>query len=177
MAYRDKIRRLCRNTMFLALCLLLSYLEAALPLNIWLPLPGFKLGLSNIIITLIFVLFSPWDAMAVSLCRISLMGLLFGNLSSFTFSLCGGVLSYSGLWLLARLGKRIFSMIGVGVGCAALHNLGQLLMAAAWLGMDLILGYLPMLLLAALLFGTASGIMLQILLPRIEKFKNNKINI
>ncbi len=168
MVYRASVHRLCFNAMLLCLCLLLSYLEAILPLTVWLPLPGFKLGLSNIIITLIFVAISPWDAAIVSLCRIGLMGLLFGNLSSFTFSLCGGILSYLGLWLLAGWGKKAFSMIGVSTGCAALHNLGQLLAATVWFGTDVIMGYLPILFIAALIFGTVTGVLLQILLPRFQ---------
>ncbi len=174
MAYRDKIRWLCSNALLLGVALLISYLEAILPLTVWLPLPGFKLGLANIVVTLVFVAISPWDAAAISLCRIGIMGLLFGNLSSFTFSLGGGALSYLGLWLLARGGKRLFSMVGVSVGCAALHNLGQLLMAAVWLGSDVILGYLPVLLIAALLFGTVTGLLLQQLLPRFQALKSFK---
>ncbi len=156
--------------MFLGVCLLLSYLEAVLPLTVWLPLPGFKLGLSNIVITLIFAAISPWDAGLVSLCRILLMSILFGNLQSFTFSLCGGLLAYLGLWLLTK--RRFFSMVGVCVGCAALHNLGQLLAAALWFGSGVILGYLPMLLIASLLFGFVTGLLLQLLLPRFQKIKN-----
>ncbi len=169
MAYQGNIRRLCINAMFLGLCLLLSYLEAILPLTVWLPLPGFKLGLSNILITLVFVWLSPWDAGLLSLSRILLMGMLFGNLSSFTFSLCGGLLSYLGLWLLARWGNRFFTMIGISIGCAALHNFGQLLAAAAWFGTTAVTGYLPILLIAALLFGFVTGLLLQILSPRFAK--------
>ncbi len=177
MVYRDKIKRLCVNAMFLGIALSLSYLEAILPLTAWIPLPGFKLGLCNILITTVFVAVSPWDAAIVSLCRICIMGILFGNLASFSFSLCGGILSYLGLWLLVRAGKRIFSMIGVSVGCAALHNLGQLIAAAALYGTEVILGYLPMLLLAAVLFGTVTGILLQLLLPRFAQlYKNKMIN-
>ncbi len=166
MVYRDKIRRLCFDAMLLSISLLLSYLEAVLPLTVWLPLPGFKLGLANIIITLVFVTVSPYDAAIISLCRISMMGILFGNMSSFFFSLCGAALSYLGLWLLARAGKRAFSMLGISIGCAALHNLGQLLAASLWFGTEVILGYLPILLIAALLFGSVTGILLEFILPR-----------
>lgn len=169
MAYQDNIRRLCLNAMLLGIALLLSYLEAILPLTVWLPLPGFKLGLSNILITVVFVILSPWDAAILSLCRISIMGILFGNLQTFTFSLCGGMLSYFGLWLLVPGKKKLFSMVGISVGCAALHNIGQLFAAAAWLGTNVILGYLPILLIAALLFGSITGVLLQVLLPRIPK--------
>ncbi len=171
MAYRANIRRLCLNAVLLSVAMLLSYLEAILPLTAWLPLPGFKLGLSNILVTLLFVAVSPFDAALLSFSRICIMGLLFGNLSSFTFSLCGGLLSYLGLWLLARWGSRVFSPVGVSVGCAALHNLGQLLAAALWLGSGVILGYLPVLLIAALLFGSVTGVLLQLLLPRFRQLK------
>ncbi len=171
MGSRAKIRRLCLDAMLLGIALLLSYLEAILPLTVWLPLPGFKLGLSNVLITLVFVAVSPWDGAAVSLCRISLVSLLFGNFSSFFFSLCGGLLSYLGLWLLARLFRGKFSMVGVSVGCAAAHNLGQLLAAALLFGPSAVLGYLPVLLIAALIFGSVTGALLQILLPRFENLQ------
>ncbi len=169
MASRNKTRRLSTNAMLLGMALLLSYLEAILPLNALIPLPGFKLGLANIIITLVFITVSPIDAAAISFCRTVIMGILFGNASSFTFSLCGALLSYLGLWLLARLGKRHFSTVGISVGCAALHNLGQLLAAAAWFGSYVLLGYLPPLLLAALIFGSLTGCLLLLILPRFER--------
>ena len=170
MAYPDKtrsaVRMLCIDALLLAVALLLSYLEAILPLTLWIPLPGFKLGLCNVLITFAFVAVSPRDAACISLCRILLMGLLFGNAVSLLLSLCGGVLAYGGLWLLARLGKRWFSMIGVSVGCAALHNIGQLLAVAVLFGAEAILGYFPMLMIAALIFGTMTGVILEMFLPR-----------
>ncbi len=171
MGSQDKLRRLCLDAMLLGMCLLLSYLEAILPLAVWLPLPGFKLGLANIMVALIFVAISPWDGAVVALCRIFLMGLLFGNFVSFTFSLCGGVLSYLGLWLLAKAGRRLFSMVGICVGCAALHNLGQLCMAAVWFGSGIVLVYLPFLLLASLFFGAVTGVLLELILPRFERIR------
>ncbi len=175
MAYQDKVHRLCLDAMLLGVALLLSYLEAILPLAVWLPLPGFKLGLSNILVTLVFVVLTPLDAAIVSLCRIAIMGILFGNAVSFTFSLCGGLLAYAGLWLLAYLGRRWFGMIGVSVGCAALHNTGQLLAAVLWFGTGVILGYLPMLLLASVLFGGITGVLLALLVPRLSHMKTKKI--
>ncbi len=169
MARRVSLKRLCLDAMLLAVSLLLSYIEAILPLNVWLPLPGFKLGLCNIVITLVFVMLSPADAGAVSLARIFIMGLLFGNVQSLSFSLCGGILSYAGLWLFARLSKNIFSMVGTSVGCAALHNVGQLFAAALWFGSGAAWAYLPVLLVAALIFGTVTGALLQIILPRLTR--------
>ncbi len=174
MVSRDKLRRLCFDAMLLGIALLLSYLEAILPLTAWIPLPGFKIGLANIIVTLAFVTTSPASAAIISFSRIAIMGILFGNASSFFFSLCGGILSYIGLWLLARVLRRFFSMIGVSVGCAALHNLGQLIAAAFMFGTGAILGYLPILLVAALIFGTVTGILLHAVLPPFEGLKQRQ---
>ncbi len=168
MASRDKALRLTQCAMLLGAALILSYLEAILPLALPIALPGFKLGLANIVVTLTFAAISERDAAVVSLLRILLMGLLFGNAASLMFSLCGGLLAYAGLWLFARLGRRIFSLIGVSIGCAALHNLGQLAAAALLFGSEVILGYLPMLLFAALLYGSVTGVLLELLLPRLR---------
>ncbi len=177
MQSRNKIKRIALDAMLLGVCLLLSYLEAILPLNLFIPLPGFKLGLCNILITLIFVIVSPTDAAIVSLCRISIMGILFGNVASFTFSLCGGILSYLGLWLFARLFRSAFSMIGISVGCAALHNIGQLLAASLWFGFEVVFGYLPFLLIAALIFGAVTGTLLEAIIPRLDKITRKNISI
>jgi len=165
----NSIRRLCLCAMLLGATMLLSYLEGILPLMLWLPLPGFKLGFPNVLITAIFVVLSPRDAACISLCRILLMGLLFGNAVSLLFSLCGGLLAYAGLWLLARLGQRYFSMIGISVGCAALHNVGQMLAAGALFGMEVVRSYLPWLLLSSLIFGSVTGILLHLLVPRLGR--------
>lgn len=171
MPSRDKksyVRRLCLNAMLLGVALLLSYLESVLPLTAWLPLPGFKLGLCNILITVAFLCCSPRDAGIISASRILLIGLLFGNAVSLLFSVCGGLLSYVGLWLFARAGRRYFSMIGVSVGCAMMHNIGQLIGAWMLFGSGIVFSYLPMLLIASLIFGTVTGILLHLLLPRFE---------
>ena len=177
MAYPGKshsfVRMLCVDAMLLGVAMLLSYLEAVLPLALWIPLPGFKLGLCNVLITFAFVAISPRDAACISGCRILLMGLLFGNATAFLFSLCGGALAYGGLWIFARMGKRCFSLIGVSVGCAALHNLGQLLAAAAVFGTSVFLSYLPILIFAAIVFGTVTGVILEICLPRFDRVKRS----
>lgn len=159
--------------MLLALAMLLSYIESLLPLTLWFPIPGCKLGLPNVLITAVFLEISPRDAAGISLCRILLMGLLFGNAVSLLFSLCGGALAYLGLWLLARCGRHRFSLIGISIGCAALHNIGQMLVAALLFGGGVLFTYLPLLLLASLLFGGVSGALLRLLLPRLAHLRRS----
>ena len=161
-------KRICLNGLLITVAMMLSYLEVLIPLELLLPFPGFKLGLANTVTVLTLVLVSKADAALVSAMRILLMGLLFGTPVSLFFSASGGLLAYLALLLAARLLRRC-SHCGISVLCAAAHNLGQLL-AAAWLfGAEVMLSYLPILLLAALLSGTLTGLLLNAAVPRLQK--------
>ena len=81
----DRVRRVSMDAMLVAFAVMLSYLEVLLPLEAVIPLPGFRLGLANIAVLVVFCLFSPIDAAIVSAVRILLMGLLFGSATSLYF--------------------------------------------------------------------------------------------
>lgn len=167
MALRDNLaRRVCADAIFCAAAMMLSYLEVLLPLNLLVPIPGFRLGLANVAILLVFCLISPLDAGVVSLLRILLMGVLFGSVTSLWFSFLGGLLSYLVLFLLSKVGKRM-SFFGVSVLCAAAHNTGQVIAAGAIFGWGLIYSYLPALLFASAIYGGVVGVILNLLLPRL----------
>ena len=147
---------------------MLSYLEFLIPLGAIVPLPGLKLGLANIATLAVFVLISKKDAAVVLALRVGLTGLLFGSAVSFLFSASGAILSYLSLHLAARLLKRC-SYIGVSVLCAVFHNLGQILAAACLFGSEIILSYLPVLLIAALISGGVTGLLLNLSITRLER--------
>lgn len=160
------IRRICLNALLCAFAMMLSYLEVLLPLSALVPLPGMRLGLSNLAVTLVFVFLSPVDAALVSFVRILLMGLLFGSPTSFYFSAMGGAASFLLLLLMKLIGRKC-SFLGVSVLSAAAHNFGQIMAAVTLFGTSLIFSYLPILLLASLLFGGLVGILLNLLVPRL----------
>ena len=81
----SRVKRLTLDAMLLGVAMILSYLEAILPLS--LPLPGAKLGLCNVAIMLCFYAVSPIDALAVSLMRICLTALL----SVFSYRRASGI--------------------------------------------------------------------------------------
>ena len=146
----NKTRRLTLNAVMIVLAMMLSYLEAILPLNLLLPIPGFRLGLANVVVMLAFTLLSPLDAAIISGVRILLMSLLFGTVTSLWFSALGGLFAYAML-AICVVGFRRCSYFGASVLCAAAHNCGQILAAATLFGSAVILSYLPILLLAKLL--------------------------
>lgn len=168
-----RVRRLAQDSALVCAALLLSFVEALIPVAA-LPIPGFKLGLANIAILLTAYRSSVVDAAVVSLARILLTFLFFGSPTSLIFSLCGGLLVIAVLALLKLTSSSSrFSFIGISVLCAAAHNLGQLLAALTLTG-NAVLSYLPALAAASLIYGTLTGSILNALPDKIYHNSNNK---
>lgn len=163
----NRTRRLCLDAMLLCGALMLSYLEVLLPLGAAIPLPGFRLGLANLVVTAVFCLVSPIDAAIVSGMRILIMGVLFGSVTSLYFSALGGIFAYLMLLLLSKVGRK-HSFFGVSVLCAAAHNTGQILAAVTLFGAALIPSYLPALLIASAVYGGALGCLLNLCMPKLS---------
>lgn len=154
-----KISLLASDAILLSAALILSYIEAVLPV-LSVPFPGFKLGLCNIAITAAAYRNSPVHAAVISLARVLISFLLFGNPTSLMFSLFGSFLVIIALSLLTK--THAFSFIGISVICAFLHNAGQLCAGCLLTG-KAVLSYIPFLCLASLIFGTLNGVILNIL--------------
>ncbi|MGN1345643.1 MAG: Gx transporter family protein [Eubacteriales bacterium] len=149
--------RLAENAAFLSLALILSFVESLLPPAL-LPLPGFKIGLANLVILAVFYRTERLaNAAVLSLCRTLIVFLLFGNVTALAFSLCGGAMVIGMLALLGRAGG--FSFIGISALCAAAHNLGQLAAAVLLTG-TAVLSYAPALFAASAIYGTLNGVIL-----------------
>jgi len=108
-----------------ALALIFSYVEALIPVNFG--IPGVKLGLANIVAVIALYLFGFPAAFAVQILRILLSGFLFGNMYSIIYSLSGGLLSITCMYILKK--TDIFSMLGISIAGGIIHNIGQLIVA------------------------------------------------
>lgn len=153
-----------------ALALILSFIEARL--SFFIPIYGaygIKIGLANLVVVFLLYKSSITDATAVSLTRVLLASLLFGNLQTFLFSISGAVLSLAGMWLLKRFTK--FSYITVSVTGGILHNIGQIAVAILWTQTKEIVFYLPILLITGTAAGVVIGLISGYLLKRLEKLK------
>lgn len=166
-----KVTRLASDAVLVCAALVLSYIEAVLPLD-FIPLPGFRLGLANIAITVAAFRNSPTDAAVVSLARILLVFLLFGSPTSFIFSLCGSALVIITLFILRSHPSRL-SFVGISLICALLHNCGQLIAALLLVG-PAVKSYVPFLCLASLIFGTLNGIVLNLIPDKIYNKKTER---
>ncbi len=156
----DELTRLTTFATLLALGVALWVLEALLlPLPL-LPLPGAKLGLSNIVVIFTMLYLGYGAGIALAILR-SLLGSLIGG----TFLSVGFFLSFSGalasslaVALALRWGRRAFSLVGISIIGALTHNLTQLAVVYLLLARQAgLLYYLPVLLVAALVSGAITG--------------------
>ena len=119
-----------KNVAFLGLCtalaLILAYVEILMG-PIFSAIPGIKMGLPNIIIIFLLYRRGAASAIGVSLLRIILVSILFGNAMALFYSLAGGFLSLLVMILLKRF--DFLSAVGVSVAGGVCHNLGQILTA------------------------------------------------
>ncbi len=151
-----RTRAISRDALLLALALLLSYIEHLVPLSF--ALPGMKLGLANLAVMYTYLHVGPLHGATVSLLRVVLVSLLFGQASSFLFALLGAACALLVLFFLSRTDK--ISRVGLSVACAAAHGVGQIAAAVLLYGTVGVVSYLPFMLLASLPFGGLLGFLL-----------------
>ena len=96
---------------FTALALIFSYIETLVPISFG--IPGVKLGLANLIIVIALYKIPLREVYVLSIVRVLLSGVLFGNYFSIAYSLAGGLLSLTVMALLKKAGG--FSVIGISI--------------------------------------------------------------
>ena len=159
---RTKIIVLCG--FYIAVSMILSYIETLIPFNFG--VPGIKLGLANLTTVIILYTLGWKEALCVNLLRIILSGFMFGNLSMIMYSLAGAMLSFICMILVKRIGKT--SPMGVSLTGGVTHNIGQLIVAAFVLRTLSILYYVPVLIIAGAITGALMGYITIPVLPAVR---------
>ena len=151
----------------ITLAMVLSFVESQIPPLV--AIPGIKVGLPNLVIVFLLYKSSFRNTVIVSIFRIFLVSLLFGNIQTMTFSLCGAVLSLLAMCLLKKIGA--FSCVSVSIVGGICHNIGQIIAAIFWTETAEIVYYLPVLLISGTIAGTLIGICGGMLVKRLDKWK------
>ena len=157
-------RKIARMGLLVALSMILSYVESLIPAFV--AVPGVKVGLANIVVIFALYTLGPIEALIVSLLRVILSSFLFGSVLSLLYSLSGALLSLGGMILMKKL--KIFSTNVVSVTGGVLHNVGQILVACLVLETDVLLYYLPVLILSGVITGAVIGIIASLVIKRLE---------
>ncbi len=153
-----------------ALALVLSFLESMLIPDIpFLPV-GAKPGLSNVVTMYVASTAGFSGAIYITLIK-GLFAFITRGATACFMSLCGGILSTVVLCAVLRFKGKVFSFVGIGIICAIMHNMGQLVAASVVSGTYSLINYAKYLLIFSLITGSVTGLMLTVLMPRLEKIK------
>ena len=145
-------KKLTELGLLLAVSLVLSYFESLIPAFI--PVPGVKLGLANVVTLFVLYQNGGRQAFVFTLLRVVLSGLLFSGVSGILYGLAGGLCS---LFVMSRLLKcPAFSVLGVSAAGGISHNLGQIIVAVLVMENVQLFYYFAVLLLS----GTISGFLI-----------------
>ncbi|NLW19983.1 MAG: Gx transporter family protein [Clostridiales bacterium] len=148
-------RNLALSGLFVAIMLILGYLEKVLSLG-W--GYGIKLGLSNCVLLLCLYWFGVGNSLLLMVAKVFLAALLFGGLNAITLSLSlgGGILSMAGMILLVFVVKDV-SPVGAGMVGGVLHNVGQLLVAILLHRFPVLYTYMALLVVIGAVMGAITG--------------------
>ena len=153
---RQRVRWLTRMALLTAAAVVLGYVERLIPMPG--SIPGIKLGLANTVLLYAIYLLDTRSAFVLMILKVGLSGLLYSGVSAMMFSLGGGLCSLVMMLLVKKLGSGNVSIIGVSVVGAVFHNVGQTAVAALMVNTAALMGYVPFLLVAAVVTGVLTGI-------------------
>ncbi len=122
--------------------------------------PGIKLGLANIVTLITIVLFGLREALCVATLRSLLGSLLSGRFLTLSFymSTGGGIVSAFFMGFIYSRFPDLFSLIGISVLGAVIHNLTQIMIFYIWAGHFGVFFYAPYLTLVAIPTGFFVGL-------------------
>ena len=161
---KNNTRRLTTLAITISLALILSFIESRIPAFV--AIPGIKVGLANIAVIFTLYKIGVKEAISVSILRVILVSFLFGTPISLIYSITGAIFSLTVMILLKKLTP--LTEVAVSVSGGVMHNVGQITAASFMLSTNVVLYYLPFLLVSGTIAGIAIGIASGILVKRVK---------
>lgn len=164
----NKTKKMITMSLFTTIALTIFMIEAYMPPLA--PIPGIKLGLSNIITLAVIILWGWKEGSIILFMRITLGSIFAGQMMSFIYSFAGGTLCLIAMCMVKRFFQKdmiwVISIIG-----AIAHNIGQILMACIVINSTAILIYIPILFISAIITGAFTGLSVQYLIKNNNNIK------
>lgn len=146
-----------------AIALTIFMVEAQIPALV--PIPGVKLGLSNIVTVFTVFTLGPGEGVLVLAARVFLGAVFAGNFSTIFYSAGGGALA-----ILVTIGlRRVLKdnqLWAAGVFGAIAHSIGQMAVAVLITGTPSLALYLPIMVVISIITGLFTGLCAQFLVNR-----------
>lgn len=148
-----------------ALSLIIFVVESMFPTFV--PIPGVKLGLANVVTLFLILNADKKSTLIVLLLRIVLASVFAGQIISFWYSLAGGLLCFAAMSVTNSIvkGKPVWFISVIG---AIFHNIGQIAVAVLLLSWS-VLAYLPFLLITGCIAGFLTGMIADVTCRKLER--------
>ena len=159
-----KTKRVAFLGLSIALAMILSFVESQIPALV--AIPGIKVGLANIAVIFTLYKFGLKEAIGVSFVRVVIVSMLFGSPVSLIYSISGAVLSLLTMIILKKLTP--LTEIAVSVSGGVMHNVGQIAAASFMLETNVVIYYLPFLMLSGTVAGIAVGVVSGLLIQKVK---------
>lgn len=160
-----KTNRLAMSAMFVAVMMVLSYIESLIPIG---GVPGMKIGLANSVLLLSLYWMGIVVSIQLMIVKVFLSALMFGGFMALPYSLAGGVLSLLVMILLIYVVKGV-SSVGAGVAGAVAHNVAQVGVAILVLQTNQLVYYMAVLVAVAIVTGGLTGTVAKFLMHYLPK--------
>lgn len=162
----NKTRQMTTLAMCIALAVIFHTIEAQIPIPS--PIPGYHLGLANIVGLVVLFKFDDHKMMIVNFLRCIFASLLNGMIFSYVFWMSFGGVTLSTCIAIILRKKSGLSCIGISVASSIAHCVGQILVALIIYNQVLMISFLPYLLLMSIPTGILTGSITHLVLKRLK---------
>lgn len=150
---RLEIRKMILIANLLAIAIVLNVIEMYIAI---IPVPGAKIGFANIVTVITLYHFGYKEALSLTILRSLIVFLLYrAAFIPFAMGITGGIISVT---IMALLRKSKLHIITVSVLGAVTHSMGQILAGIFLLDTELLVLYLPLMLIIGIPAGVLTGI-------------------
>ena len=161
-------QRIALSGLLTSLMLVFGLIERQFPLTT--AIPGVKLGLANSVLLYALYMMGVRQSIILMLLKALMSWLIYMNMSAMLYSLAGGAASLLAMILVSRI--KGVSIIGVSALGAVFFNIGQILVAVAILNTpQLIVTYLPVLMVSGVVTGVLTGVVAQMVMKHLKAMK------
>ncbi len=162
---KNNTKKLATLSIAVSLAMVLSYVDKIITSLAPLP-PGIKLGLANIAVVFAIYKLGVKEGVIISVVRVILASFLFGTVVSFWYAIAGATVSLICMIILKKLTP--LSCVTVSTVGGISHNVAQICVASILFDTNLLVYYLPFLLVAGVVAGIVIGTASAILVKRIK---------
>lgn len=163
-----RVRKLTELSVLTALALIIFVVELQIPNPF--PIPGIKLGLSNIVTVYAVYHYRAHEVAAMVAVRLVLGAAFSGNFMALIYSAAGAFLCLVGMLALRRFIDEKYLWIASVIG-AVLHNTGQMAAALIVMRTPQLLLYYPFLIVSGCLAGAFTGLLATFITARLKGWK------